>query len=203
MSIKKKIKITLTEDILGSLPADPEVYKTYIGSKSANASKIEEEVAALGVDEVFDNKMTIFAKTPNGEPFIFDYVIKGFFKNACSAMREADGAASKDLKAYKKKIDNLVFAGPRKIMLRPPEGEETAIDICERPLRASTAQGERVALAASEQIKAGTTLTFFVEMLNSGMWKFVQEWLDYGKYNGLGQWHNSGKGRFTWEELPM
>ena len=27
----------------------------------------------------------------------------------------------------------------------------------------------------------------------------VPEWLDYGRFNGLGQWHNSGKGTFTWE----
>lgn len=27
------------------------------------------------------------------------------------------------------------------------------------------------------------------------------EWLDYGKLRGLGQWRNSGKGRFTYELL--
>lgn len=29
----------------------------------------------------------------------------------------------------------------------------------------------------------------------------VREWLDYGMLRGLGQWRNSGKGRFTWEEI--
>jgi hypothetical protein len=29
----------------------------------------------------------------------------------------------------------------------------------------------------------------------------VREWLDYGKLRGLGQWRNSGKGRFSWEVL--
>jgi hypothetical protein len=29
----------------------------------------------------------------------------------------------------------------------------------------------------------------------------VEEWLDYGKFNGLGQWRNSGKGAFVWDEL--
>ena len=29
----------------------------------------------------------------------------------------------------------------------------------------------------------------------------VREWLDYGAYSGIGQWRNSGKGRFTWEEI--
>ena len=31
--------------------------------------------------------------------------------------------------------------------------------------------------------------------------KAVREWLDYGKFSGIGQWRNSGHGRFTWEEL--
>ena len=29
----------------------------------------------------------------------------------------------------------------------------------------------------------------------------VREWLDYGRVRGIGQWRNSGKGRFTWEEI--
>ena len=29
----------------------------------------------------------------------------------------------------------------------------------------------------------------------------VREWLDYGKLHGFGQWRNSGKGRFEWEEM--
>ena len=28
-----------------------------------------------------------------------------------------------------------------------------------------------------------------------------REWLDYGRVRGIGQWRNSGKGRFTWEEI--
>jgi hypothetical protein len=29
----------------------------------------------------------------------------------------------------------------------------------------------------------------------------VREWLDYGQYNGLGQWRNASYGSFTWEEV--
>ena len=29
----------------------------------------------------------------------------------------------------------------------------------------------------------------------------VCEWLDYGELRGMGQWRNSGKGRFLWDEL--
>lgn len=29
----------------------------------------------------------------------------------------------------------------------------------------------------------------------------VEEWLDYGQFNGLGQWRSSGKGSFVWDEV--
>jgi hypothetical protein len=37
-------------------------------------------------------------------------------------------------------------------------------------------------------------------LLDSDM-KLVREWLDYGRLRGIGQWRNSGRGRFTWEEI--
>jgi hypothetical protein len=193
------VRLTLTDDILGSLPGDSEVYRAYIASKAPDAKNIEDEIAALGEQEVYEKAVTIFAKDAENKPFLFDYVIKGFFKNACKAMREVSDSKSKGLAAYKSKIDNLVFVGPRQIRLNMPEGSE--ITICERPLRASTAQGERTALAASEMIPKGTTLDFMVTCLTKDMLGRIPEWLDYGKFNGLGQWHNAGKGRFVWDNL--
>lgn len=38
-------------------------------------------------------------------------------------------------------------------------------------------------------------------MLDEGLEKYVREWLDYGVFSGIGQWRNSGKGRFTYEIL--
>ena len=32
---------------------------------------------------------------------------------------------------------------------------------------------------------------------------YIANWLNYGKCNGLGQWRNSGKGRFTWELIEQ
>lgn len=29
-------------------------------------------------------------------------------------------------------------------------------------------------------------------------WRLIEEWLDYGMFNGLGQWRSSGKGAFKW-----
>lgn len=72
---------------------------------------------------------------------------------------------------------------------------------CQRPLRAQTMQGERVALANSEAIPAGSSIEFDIVMLDPGDKAMIEEWLDYGSLNGIGQWRNSGKGAFTWEHV--
>lgn len=194
---KMKIRVTLLEDMLGTAPNNKEIYKDFIASKAPDAKSVEDEIESVGVEEYTEKGMTVFHRNAEDKPIIYDYLIKGFFKNAASALREVPGTESSKIKAYKKKIDNLVFVGPRMIdinMVGP-------LSICERPLRAQTAQGERVALSSSESIPAGSTMEIEIETLTKDMMKLVCEWLDYGKYNGLGQWHNSGKGRFTWQDI--
>jgi hypothetical protein len=104
------------------------------------------------------------------------------------------GSHSSAVTAYKKKIDGLVFVTPREIPLQVV-GE---IAFLERSLRAQTAQGERVSLARSEMIAAGSSIEFDVELLDVFGEKHLREWLDYGAKRGLGQWRNSGMGRFTY-----
>ena len=99
--------------------------------------------------------------------------------------------------AYKKEIDKLIFPEPRCI----PFLDYDAVGVCQRPLRAQTPQGERVSLAMSEEIPAGASIEFEIVCLHEDHEKAVREWLDYGKYSGIGQWRNSGRGRFTWEEI--
>lgn len=57
----------------------------------------------------------------------------------------------------------------------------------QRPLRASTAQGERIALANSEAAPAGTWIEFDVKCYTDTMYDAVYEWLDYGEDRGIGQ----------------
>ena len=64
-----------------------------------------------------------------------------------------------------------------------------------------SASGERVALAASETVPAGTVLEFSVLVMNPKDAETVREWLDYGRLRGLFQWRNSGKGAYLWDEL--
>lgn len=70
---------------------------------------------------------------------------------------------------------------------------------CQRPLRASTAQGERVALANSETVPAGSWCDVEITVLKDDLIKMVKECLAYGKLKGIGQWRNSSKGRFVFE----
>lgn len=192
-----KVRITFTEELLGTANSDPNIHSEFIASKAPDAPSREEEIEALGADEVERKEMTVFPRNKEGQPIIWDYQIKGFFKDACGALRKVAGTESSKLKAYKKEIDGLIFPEPRQI----PIIFDGKIGTCQRPLRASTAQGERVALANSETIPAGATIGFTVKCLCDSHLKAVIEWLNYGIYRGMGQWRNSGKGRFVWDEI--
>lgn len=191
-----KVRLTFLEEVLGTASSDPEIHESYIASNAPDAPSRKEEVEALGVEEVFEKSMTVFPKE-NGVPFLWDYQIKGFFKDACGMLRKVTGNASSKIKAYKKEIDGLIFVKERKI----PFSYDGEIGICQRPLRAQTAQGERIALSSSETVPAGATIEFTIQCMVDTDIKAVVEWLDYGKLRGIGQWRNSGKGKFEWKDI--
>ena len=197
------VKVTMIEELLGSQPGNPELHKTYIASKAPDAPSKEEEIAAMGVEAFEEKTMTYFHRTKDGRPCLMNYQIEGFFKSAAKVLNDTTDSKLKKLSAFKKKVDLFVFVagmdGTRFIPLDIPEGGE--IGFCERPLRAQTMQGERVSIAKSETVPEGTTLTFTITVLDDSLMDYVKEWLNYGRFNGFGQWRNSGKGRFTWEEL--
>lgn len=192
-----RIRLTLTEEALGMMPANPELHDTYIASKAPDAMKIEEEIEAMGTEAVVEKTMTIFPRLEDGTPYFWDYQIRGFFKDAMGMLRRIDGKACAKLKNYKKLVDGLIFVKERKlpIQLSGPMGD------CQRPLRAETPQGSRVALAHSETVPAGSWVELTLQLLDESLEDAVRECLDYGALRGLAQWRNSGKGRFEWEEL--
>ena len=161
-------------------------------------------MAALGADAVADKGMTVFPRDAEGRPVLYDYQVKGFFKDSCGMLARIGGKTetgkkravneSGKISAYKKVIDGLVFVLPRMI----PIEVNGAVRDCQRPLRAQTAQGERVSLANSEEIPAGSRCEFDVLCMDDSHEAAVREWLDYGALRGIGQWRNSGKGRFTY-----
>lgn len=192
-----KVRITLLEELLGTASNNREIHSEFIASKAPDAKSREEEIAAIGTDAEIEKSMTVFPKDENGNPFYFDYQVRGFFKDACGMLRKVTGTKSSGMKSYKKSIDGLIFINERRI----PINFDGEIGNCQRPLRAQTAQGERISLANSETIPAGATMEFTIHCLVDADMSAVREWLDYGKLRGLGQWRNSGKGRFSWEEI--
>lgn len=198
-----KIRITLTEEVLGSSPSNEELLAAYIASKAPTDDLTAQEVDNIKA-QAAEERTTIFPKTADGTPFIYDYQIKGMFKDSCKALATAGkagypgGKHCAALKAYKKAIDGLIFVSQREI---PYNLHGLKMGFCERPLRAQTPMGERVSIAKSETVPAGSTIEFEVTCLDQKLEDVVRECFDYGTLRGLGQWRNSGKGRFTWEEL--
>lgn len=235
-----KVRLTLAEEMLGTGSSD--VHEKYIAKNAPDAKSVAEEVEATSVEEVVVKGMTIFARDEDENPQLWDYQIKGFFKDACSMLSRVPDSESSKLTAFKKVIDGLIFVYPRAITLNLPEGAEPgditrpgqgcyfSVGNCQRPLRITGPLGERVALANSETVPIGTTMELEIEFQElkapkepkkdkgvvdkDGKYKktpksaksvniraCIEEWLDYGARRGLGQWRNSGKGRFSWETL--
>lgn len=182
------IEIELLTPMLGTVPKDPEVYATYIASKGVDN---EDELATLP-ESLEEKGWTGFHDNGSG-PILYNYVLKGFFKDACGMLRRAKGSESSKIRAYRKIIDGLTFIEPRQI----PIELTGPLELIERPLRANTAQGERVALVRSDAAPVGSRLAFQLTVLGDDVNEMLlSEWLDYGKLRGLGRWRNSGAGCF-------
>lgn len=182
-----KVELEFTEMLLGTLPGDERLAEEYVTSKHPDGVQ-EDEKASL--PEEIKKFSSYFARDEKGKPILWDYQIKGFFKDACSMMRRV--VQVDELKAHKKIIDGLIFVFPRQIPLKL-SGE---LFFKERPLRITTPKGDRTALARSEAAPAGTKIQIEILLLKPDLKKYVINWLDYGILRGLGQWRNSGMGRF-------
>lgn len=110
-AIRRYIKLTFIEPVLGTWPSNENVARDFIASKSPDANTIEDEVAAIGAEAVADKAMTVFPRV-DGKPVFWDYQIKGFFKDTCSALARAKYTKSSGLKAFKKVIDGMIFPFP-------------------------------------------------------------------------------------------
>lgn len=197
----RRIRITFIADLLGTASGDKELHESYIASKAPDALTRAEEVEALGVDEVVGKGRTVFPRV-DGVPVFWNYQIKGFFKEAAYAVNNM-GTITK-LTAYKKKIDKGLFIFPdakdraaRSIEIHTDQ----PIGDLQRPLRAQTLQGERVAIADSEMIASGAWAEFDIVTVDPNLDKYIDEWLDYGSLSGMGQWRNAGYGAFVWEKV--
>lgn len=210
---KYHVKLTLTEPMLGSAPADATVYEQFIAAKRikkgvAPAALIDsrkENQEAIVAEELAllpktEGNVSVFRRK-GGNLVMMDFQIRGFLKEAAEAIDGVWGSKSK--------IDKWMFVFPRiiPIMREGKPLSKPSDQNNERPLRADTMQGPRVALASSEEVAEGVTLDFDILVLplgeNDKKLKMTKErivsWLDYGAFNGLGQWRTGSYGRFTYE----
>lgn len=224
-----RFRLTFIDALLATTPGNEEIYADYIASKAFDvktkvedpkdkeAVKAAQEEARKNTDEEkealhemldgaeeLEKGTTFFFKDKDGKPYIYSYWLYGFFKSACSALKKVKGTKSSGIKAYKKEIDLLFKVFPdandksSRVIKLENYGE---LGMCERPLRAQTMQGERVALSRSESAQPGTQIEFDVVLLRDTDEDVLMEWMDYGVFNGLGQWRNSGKGAFEYEVI--
>lgn len=182
---KIEVRIKLTEDLLGTVAMDPKIYSTFIESKKPeDITENESET----VEKREERGWTGYHKDENGL-FIYNYMIKGFLKEAGDVLKAELG-----VKNLKSKLTKHLFVKPRRIYL----GQELADGVLERPIRASTPQGPRVSLIRSDAILQGKELSFTLcliphKELNIDL---IKELLEYGQFNGLGQWRSGSYGQF-------
>lgn len=189
---KYSVKCTFLTPVLGTQPTR-DIAKDYIGSKFVDNAGVLPEDEAATLPEMLEKGTTVFHKNPAGEPLLFDYQVKGFIKEAGRTFNGLHG-----VKALRSKIDSMVFVSPRMIPLIMPDGSE--IEYLERPLRAETPLGPRVALARSEMLPAGTWFVATLEVYDGPITEdILRDLFTYGKHKGLGQWRNGGFGRFEFE----
>ena len=143
-----KCRLTTIEAMLGTASNNKEIHSEFIASHAPDAPSREEEIEAVGVEETIEKGMTVFPRNKDGQPILWDYQIKGFFKDACGSLRKIKESKSSGIRAYKKEIDGLIFIEEREILIQTKE----PIESCQRPLRAQTAQGDKNSLANSEEI---------------------------------------------------
>ena len=191
-----KIRITLTEDLLGTVPKDKELYTSYLASKRPPSSLedqpegVNDELEMVPEKEGEGNIGTGFFSDDDGV-YLINYQFKGFLKEGANNLKD-----QLDITALKSKIDNFVFVSPRHIYLKEaPDGN------FERPLRGMTPTGPRVALARSDFVSKGLCFEVELALLAHAEidQRVLETILDYGLFKGLGQFRNGGFGTFVWE----
>lgn len=200
----RKYRLTGIERMLGSQPASRTLRTEFIASKAPSPAEVEEEDNLLG--ELDEKGLTVFLRDDQtGGLIMLDYMLRGFFKGVLESLIAQTG-----IKMPRSKIDKYVFVGPRRIpILRDGEPIMDEDDQVERPLRAETMRGPRVSLAASESIDEGWEIELEVTLMpnpeskasKAVTWEALEMVLDYGRFQGLGQWRTGGNGRFVWERI--
>jgi hypothetical protein len=187
-----RLKIIFTAPLLGSQPTY-DIAPEYIARR--NNIVIDEEEAAL-LPDLLERGTTVFHRLPAGGPALMNYHVMGFFKEAARAL---NGKVTGGVRNLRYKVSAYIIVSPRILPLHLPAG--ALVDYFERPLRAETATGSRVAIARSEEVPEATWFEAGLEVIRSEIGEEVlRDLLDYGFSHGFGQWRTSGFfGTFRYE----
>lgn len=190
------LKLKFLEPVLGS-QSTRDVMSEFVYKDSLP----EDEAVALPRD--LERGTTVFHKdAESGQIHLLNYMLKGFLKESARIQNGMKG----NPKNFRSKIENCCFVLPRKLYVYTPEGKKaTETEFLERPLRAMTAQGPRVALARSEQLPDGCYLYAKLHVLAGSEvndLKLIKGLLAYGRFQGLGQWRSGGYGTFAYQIEP-
>lgn len=190
-----KVCLTFAEPILGTVPDSENIWKEYVQSKATANGRMSPDMADE-LDTLHVAKGRTGFHRDGSTPVIYDYAVMGFLKEACGSIKAAGHKGpSSAIKNYKNVIGAAVLIKPRRIPIRL---SGPTFDV-ERPLRAETPMGPRVALAASVAAPAGSRLEFTVDVLGDKITlPMLEEWFDYGARKGMGQWRSGGWGRFDY-----
>lgn len=202
----KKFRLTGTDTLLGSCPANKEVFSEFIVGKTKTA---QEKRAAMedveNIDENLEKGTTVFYRDEDGGLIMKGYQVKGFLKAAAKALKD-----QLSLKNYLSKVDTYIFVLEKNIpIMRDGKQIMQPDGYLERPQRCETAQGPRVSLAKSEEIRDPWYIDITVRVLENAQtarssnidMNMIEDFLDYGSMSGLLQWRNAGHGTFTWKEI--
>lgn len=202
---ERKFRIKGTDTLLGSSPANKEVFTEFLVGKTKTP---EEKQAALAdvenIDENLEKGTTVFYRN-NGGLILKGYQVKGFLKAAAKALKD-----QLNLKSYLSKVDTYVFVMEKDIPIMRDGEQITEPDgFLERPQRCETAQGPRISLAKSEEVQAPWYIDVTIRVVENTKtaksaaidMDMIKDFLDYGALSGLLQWRNAGHGTFEYEEL--
>lgn len=241
------VRMRTTNIMLGTQPGNNTIFEQYIARNSPDPDAIPEELESNreGAEGIENEKIAptifpvgkffiredgsymdpLFEKIGSAKgsykklPFIYDYQIRGGWKESIAMLTKASGGrgskvktyASAAISSYKKAVDGNWLVTNRRIPLYIPESflddmgnerstydEDGNLPIIIRPLRADTAQGPRIALAASQYVPIGTEFYFGIRLLNDADLRACLESLDYKSVVGFLQWRGSGKGTAEW-----
>lgn len=200
----RKYRFTGITRLLAAQAANPDVRSEYIANKSPDKAKGDEETAKLPKENLDKKNLTVFLRNV-GVMCISDYVIKGFLKEALTAIKGQIGIAN-----VTSKVDNFILIEPAYLHIRRDQmGLRNPDRVLERPLRAMTMQGPRVSVTASEMVEPGWEIEFEITLLENPAtpkskaltFEAIEQAFEYGSFKGLGQWRNGQNGRFTFEQI--